>query len=107
MGAIPMPSRVEIIPHASKILQDNFLHDPATRRVGIYLPPDYDESKRYPSVYLLSGFTGRGTMMLNESAWNENIQERLDRLIGTGAVQPLIAVLPDCFTRYGGSQYIN
>lgn len=102
-----MNSRVEIILHESKILQDNFLSDPPTRRVGVYLPPDYDESKRYPSVYLLAGFTGRGTMMLNESAWDENIQQRLDRLIATNAIQPLIVVLPDCFTKYGGSQYIN
>ncbi|MCG3141655.1 MAG: hypothetical protein HDKAJFGB_02969 [Anaerolineae bacterium] len=102
-----MNSRVEIILHESKILQDNFLNDPPTRRVGVYLPPDYDESKRYPSVYLLAGFTGRGTMMLNESAWDENIQQRLDRLIATNAIQPMIVVLPDCFTKYGGSQYIN
>jgi len=100
-------SRVEIISHESDILKGNYLKDPATRRVGIYLPAGYDEAQRYPVVYLLAGFTGRGTMMLNESAWDENIQQRLDRLIATGAVQSLIAVLPDCFTRYGGSQYIN
>lgn len=102
-----MPSRIEIISHESKILQGNFLNDPTTRRVGIYLPSDYDASKRYSSVYLLAGFTGRGTMMLNESAWDENIQQRLDRLIATSAIQSMIVVLPDCFTRYGGSQYIN
>lgn len=108
-----MKSRVEIILHESKILQENFLNDPHVRRVGIYLPPDYDDTtqsdvtKRYPSVYLLAGFTGRGTMMLNESAWDENIQQRLDRLIATNAIQPMIVVLPDCFTKYGGSQYIN
>src|SRR4029079_16144798 len=73
----------------------------------VYLPPEYDTKTRYPSVYLLAGFTGRGTMMLNESAWDENIQQRLDRLIATKAIQPMVVVLPDCFTRYGGSQYIN
>lgn len=102
-----MSGRVEIILHESRILQGNFLNDPHVRRVGIYLPPNYDESHRYPSVYLLAGFTGRGTMMLNESAWDENIQQRLDRLIETRAIEPQIVVLPDCFTRYGGSQYIN
>lgn len=102
-----MSSRVEIILHESSVLRANYLNDPTTRRVGIYLPSGYNDSKRYPVLYLLAGFTGRGTMMLNESAWEENIQQRLDRLIATGAVQPLIVVLPDCFTRYGGSQYIN
>jgi len=100
-------SRVIIHPFESEALKGNYLNDPFVRRVGIYLPPDYDETIRYPVVYLLTGFTGRGTMMLNESSWDENIQQRLDRLIQTQAIQRLIAVLPDCFTKYGGSQYIN
>lgn len=45
--------------------------------------------------------------MLNDNLWEENIQQRLDRLIGEGSVRPLIAVLPDASTRYGGSQYMN
>src|SRR5581483_7168051 len=98
-------SRVVIHSFESQVLKGNFLNDPSVRRVAVYLPPDYEESNRYPVVYLLAGFTGRGTMMLNESAWDENIQQRLDRLIMTNAIHPLIAVLPDCFTRYGGSQY--
>ncbi len=102
-----MPSRVDIVLHESDVLKGNFLGDPYVRRVGVYVPDGYDESKRYPSAYLLAGFTGRGTMMLNESAWDENIQQRLDRLIATGTIQPMIVVLPDCFTKYGGSQYIN
>lgn len=100
-------SRIIIHPFVSKVLEGNFLHDPTTRRVVVYLPPGYDETRRYPVVFILVGFTGRGTMMLNESAWDENIQERLDRLITSRQIRPLIAVLPDCFTRYGGSQYIN
>ncbi len=100
-------SHVVIHSFESQVLKGNFLNDPSVRRVAVYLPPDYDGSQRYPVVYLLVGFASRGTMMLNESAWDENIQERLDRLITTNAIQPLIAVLPDCFTRYGGSQYIN
>ncbi len=100
-------SQVIIHPFESSVLKDNFLQDPSVRRTVVYLPPGYDETRRYPVVYLLAGFTGRGTMLLNESAWDENIPQRLDRLIATGAIQPLIAVLPDCFTRYGGSQYLN
>lgn len=99
--------RVVIHEFESQALRGNFLGDPTTRRVAIYLPPDYDEGGPFPVVYLLTGFTGRGTMMLNESAWDDNIQQRLDRLIGEGQVRPLIAVMPDCFTRYGGSQYLN
>jgi S-formylglutathione hydrolase FrmB len=92
----------------SKVLEGNYLGDPATRRVALYLPPGYDYGNaRYPVVFLLAGYTGRGTMMMNESAWDENIQSRLDRLITSQNIVPMIVVMPDCFTRYGGSQYIN
>ncbi|MCB0154009.1 MAG: esterase [Anaerolineae bacterium] len=92
----------------SEVLRGNPLGDPAERRVPVYLPPGYEaDQRRYPVVYLLTGFTGRGTLMINDATFEENIQERLDRLIGSGTVQPLIAVMPDCFTRYGGSQYLN
>ena len=92
----------------SDALRANPLGDPYQRRVPVYLPPGYNQNKaHYPVVYLLSGFTGRGAMMLNDSPFGETIQERMDRLIAAGQVQPMILVLPDCFTRYGGSQYLN
>ena len=92
----------------SDVLRNNPLGDPHIRHVPVYLPPGYEQSdRRYPVVYLLTGFTGRGTFMLNDSAFDETIRERLDRLIDTGEIQPLIVVLPDGFTRYGGSQYLN
>ncbi|MBI3913664.1 MAG: esterase [Chloroflexi bacterium] len=92
----------------SAALKNNPLGDPATRRVPVYLPPGYERGDaRYPSIYILTGFTGRGTMLLNDSAWDENIAQRMDRLIAEGKVRPMILVMPDCFTRIGGSQYIN
>jgi S-formylglutathione hydrolase FrmB len=100
--------RVLIEHFDSKVLQGNYLADPSTRRVAVYLPPGYDNGNlRYPVVFLLVGYTGRGTMLMNESAWDEDIQSRLDRLINSGSIVPMIVVMPDCFTRYGGSQYIN
>jgi S-formylglutathione hydrolase FrmB len=101
-------SRVLIERFESEALKGNYLADPSTRRVAVYLPPGYDEGNaRYPVVFLLVGFTGRGTMLMNESAWGENIRDRLDRLVRSERIVPMIVVMPDCFTRYGGSQYIN
>ena len=78
------------------------------RDVIVYLPPGYEErSENYPSVYCLTGFTGRGKMLLNDAAFTPNLAERMDRLIDSGAIKPMIVVMPDCFTYYGGSQYIN
>jgi len=35
------------------------------------------------------------------------IKEQLDALLSAGRIAPLIVVLPDMWTRFGGSQYIN
>jgi len=93
----------------SDVLRGNRAGDPHVRRVPVYLPPTYDadSSRRYPVVYLLTGFMGRGRMMLNDGAWSPAIDDRLDALIAGGICDELILVLPDCFTRYGGSQYLN
>jgi enterochelin esterase family protein len=102
------PSQIisPIVP--GQLLQGNPLGDPPARLTPVYLPPGYHHShQRYPAVYWLTGYTGRGLALLNDSPFDETIQERLDRLISAGQIQPFIMVMPDCFTRYGGSQYIN
>ncbi len=101
--------RVDSFDLASEALRSNSLGDPADRQVPVYLPPGYDESgdRRYPVVVVLTGFTGRGVMALNRSGWGEGIDQRMDRLIASGACPPMILVLPDCFTRLGGSQYLD
>ena len=102
-----MPLTVETPVIESKALQGNYLGDPATRRLPIILPPDYETSgRRYPLIVALTGFTGRGLMLLNDDAWQPNLVERLERLYAEGMPHAIFA-LPDCFTRYGGSQYIN
>jgi S-formylglutathione hydrolase FrmB len=98
---------VVCLQHKSEVLQSNPLGDDFIRDVYVYLPPDYDETHSYPTVYVLTGFTGRGKMLLNDAAFTPNFAERMDSLIGAGKIRPMIAVLPDCFTHYGGSQYIN
>ena len=103
-----MPSTLIIEHFTSRVLADNPLGDPATRKLPIILPPDYETSgKRYPVIFGLTGFTGSGLMMLNVAAWQPNLQERIDYLTADGRLPAALIVLPDCFTRYGGSQYIN
>ncbi len=99
---------IKIVKHESQALLGNPLGDPNIRDLIVYLPPGYDATdERYPSVYCLTGFTGRGRMLLNDHAFAPNLPERLDKLIAAGTIRPVIVVMPDCFTRYGGSQYIN
>jgi len=99
---------VHFIRHDSEVLKGNPLGDKHVREVIVYTPPGYEETgEAYPSIYCLTGFTGRGKMLLNDNAFTPNLAERMDRLIGSGQIKPMIAVMPDCFTYYGGSQYIN
>jgi S-formylglutathione hydrolase FrmB len=105
--------RVVIESFESDVLRGNACGDPNVRRIPIYLPPSYDEqpARRYPVVYVLTGFTGRGRMLLNDNPWSPSLDDRMDALIeggpGLERCGEMILVMPDCFTRYGGSQYIN
>lgn len=103
-----MPSRIAFSSITSAALADNPLGDPATRTLPVYLPPGYDadQDRRYPVVWMLSGFLGRGLMLLNDNWLQPTLQQQIDALIASGMPE-LIVALPDCLTRYGGSQYIN
>jgi enterochelin esterase-like enzyme len=55
----------------------------------VYLPPGYASSTlRYPVLYLLHGRDGHANSFLEIG-----IQQSLDRLIGSGAIAPMIAVM--------------
>jgi enterochelin esterase family protein len=93
----------------SAALRGNPAGDPHVRRVPVYLPPGYarEPERRFPAIFLLTGFTGRGRMLLNDSPWSPPIDERMDALIDSGACGQAILVMPDCLTRFGGSQYLD
>jgi enterochelin esterase family protein len=100
--------RVETPWLESRVLQGNLPGDDTTRMLPVYLPPGYDSgSQRYPVIYVLSGHGSTGPTMLNSPPWGESFPEKLDRLIVDGLVPPVIAVLPDCWTIFGGAQFIN
>ena len=101
--------RVVIEDFESAVLRGNAAGDPHVRRVPIYLPPSYDrdEARRYPVAFILTGFTGRGRMLLNDNPWSPSLPDRMDGLIASGRCREMILVMPDAFTRYGGSQYLN
>lgn len=93
----------------SRLLEGNRLGDPTVRELPVYLPPAYDREpdRRFPVAFYLAGFMGIGQSQLNWKPWSESLPQRLDRLQAEGAIGPMIVAFPDCFTRLGGSQYIN
>ncbi|GEM46979.1 alpha/beta hydrolase [Deinococcus cellulosilyticus] len=62
-----------------------------TMTVRVYLPPDYDKQKKYPTAYLLHPYGG------NASFWFGSMQTRkvMDRLLEEKKVQPMLIVSPD------------
>lgn len=98
---------LEILSHESTVLKGNAPGDPTKRKIYVYTPPAYDPTKPYVTLLGLVGFTGSGSSLFNIDPFTEALHERLDRLIQSGACPPVIVAAPDCFNRFGGSQYIN
>lgn len=94
--------------HHSDVLADNPWGDPVEREIAVYLPAGYSEAGE-PGITLwdLAAFTNAGPGHLNWRNHGENLPTRLDRLIGEGAMPPVVVVIPDCYTSLGGNQYVN
>jgi S-formylglutathione hydrolase FrmB len=91
-------------------LTSNALGDPVERELLVYLPPSYADDtrppRRYPLVMVLPGFAATNSSLLNFKPWEPNLFERYERLLAQGCGEAIL-VLPDCFTRLGGSQYVD
>ena len=106
----PVRGRLEEHVLKSAVLRGNPLGDPVDRPVWVYLPPAYDTQpdRRFPSIYLIQGMTGQIDMWRNRSAFRPTTLELIDELFGgEDAAPPTIIVLVDCWTSFGGSQFID
>src|ERR671916_75569 len=90
----------------SECLRGNLLGDPSRRRVDVYVPAGHD-GRGLPLLVDLVGYTAGGPAHTNWKNYGENLPERLDRLIGSGKMPPVVVAFPDCFTRLGGNQYVD
>ncbi len=75
----------------------------------MYLPPGYDADpeRRYPSVYVIQGYTGSLEMWWNRSPFRTPYPEAVDELFASGGAPPCIVAYVDAWTSYGGSQYVD
>jgi hypothetical protein len=105
-----MRGRLDEAEIESDVLRTNPLGDPAVRPIWAYLPPAYEREpdRRFPVVYLIQGMTGQLDMWRNRSAFRPNVPELVDALFaGDDAPPPAIVVFVDCWTSYGGSQFLD
>ncbi|HEV2270470.1 MAG TPA: alpha/beta fold hydrolase [Steroidobacteraceae bacterium] len=96
------PVTVEHIKVHSAAVAGNLEGESADRDVIVFLPPGYDqdESRRYPVVYALHGF------FIGAEEWTHEIHvpQTIEGAFAKGSL-PMIVVLPDSKTIYGGSMY--
>lgn len=107
--SIELAGRFDEVVFESELLKDNPLGDPSHRPLWIYLPPGYDDdpTKRYPSVYMIQGFTGQLDMWRNRVPFRKNFPELTDELFARREAPPCIVVWVDCWTSLGGSQFVD
>jgi enterochelin esterase-like enzyme len=91
----------------SPSLEGNLLGDPATRPILLCLPPSYETSpeKRYPTVYLLHGFTADHTLFTAAGPLGVDIENVVDELMASGQMGETIIVMANGVNSYGGSLY--
>jgi len=89
-----------MVSFTSEALRGNPLGDPHERPLWVWVPDD--ESRRYPTVYVIQGMTGKANAWFNVEPFTSNYPERIDALAPEAVV-----VLVDAFTALGGSQFLD
>jgi hypothetical protein len=112
---MPLPWSVELTGRLDRhvrpweTLRDNPLGDPWVRPLNVYVPAGYDDepARRYPSIYVLQGYTGHVAMWDNRSPYQLTFPEAADRVFADGQASPALVVFVDAWTLYGGSQFVD
>jgi S-formylglutathione hydrolase FrmB len=105
----PMHGTLDRLVVESELLADNPLGDPARRPLYVYRPPgvELDHPRALPAVYVIQGYTGQLDMWLNRTPFEPTMVERLDAMFAAGDCPDALVVFVDCWTSYGGSQFLN
>ena len=103
-----LAGRIDELVIDSPALRGNPLGDPHERPLWVYLPPGYDDDPRarFPTVYVIQGYTGHLAMWRNRSPFRRPFPETADAVFAAGA-PPCIVVFVDAWTAYGGSQFVD
>lgn len=104
-----LSGRLEELEIESEALRGNPLGDPHVRPLWVYVPPGYDAEpdRRYPTVFVIQGFTGQLDMWRNREAFRPTFIEALDAMFAAGDAPPCVVAFVDCWTSLGGSQFLD
>lgn len=100
--AIPAQARVEKVTVHGKSIEGNFEGNTPDRTVFVILPPGYDSAKKrhFPVLYFLHGFTATAEKYMDFVKFDEAMQK-------AAPGNQFIVVVPDNFTKQGGSFYAS
>lgn len=100
-----MNTKTQIIELESQSLKGNALNDPTKREVVVFLPEKIRDSA--PLLIGLAGFGGGARSFLNFNPMSYNFTEIVANLRETDKLKDAVIAIPDCYTSYGGNQYVN
>jgi len=105
----PLAGMLDRITVHSELLAGNPLGDPAQRPLYVYRSPGAvdDGGRRFPSVYVIQGYSGQVDMWLGRSAFEPTVIERIDAMFAAGECPDAVIVFVDAWTSLGGSQFLN
>jgi hypothetical protein len=105
----PLAGMLDRITVHSELLEGNPLGDPARRPLYVYRSPGVvaEGRKRFPSIYVIQGYSGQADMWLGRSAFEPTVIERLDAMFAAGDCPDAVIVFVDAWTSLGGSQFLN
>jgi S-formylglutathione hydrolase len=100
---------VERVKVHGKLLDGNLSADSPDRDVTVYLPTSYRtaQSKRYPVVYMLHGYTDNDEKWMGLAKQWINLPAVINKALAAKKSREMIVVMPDGFTRFHGSMYSN
>src|SRR5690349_520040 len=95
----------------SDALRGNALGDPHERPFWVYVPPGYHDEpdRRFPSIYVIQGYTGQLDMWRNRMPFGaKTFPELTDELFSAEDAPPAcVVVWVDAWTSIGGSQFVD
>jgi len=102
LAALPAAARVEQVTVHGVSLEGNLEGNSPDRTVYVILPPAYDKARkqRFPVLYFLHGFTATAQKYMDYVKFDDAVQQ-------FATDNQFIVVVPDTYTRMGGSFYAS
>ena len=76
-----------------QLINETYTGINGTKKLNVYLPPDYDENKQYNVFYLMHGGGENENVLVNDSD-KFYVHCMIDHMIQNGEIEPMIVVFP-------------